>query len=56
MSIQVTHPYNPVDGAAKLSKKDISKLKRIALLWYEAETQKTLEILTYLFGEKIKFV
>ena len=31
-SIQVTPPYNPVDGAAKLSKKDIWKLKRFSLL------------------------
>ena len=31
-SIQVTPPHSPVDGAAKLSKKDIWKLKRFSLL------------------------
>ena len=51
---QVTPPHNPVDGA-KLSKKDVSKLKRFSQLRQGAKTKKTLEILTFYFGEKIKF-
>ena len=51
---QVTPPHNPVDDV-KLSKKDVSKLKRFSQLRQGAETKKTLEILTFHFGEKMKF-
>ena len=52
---QVTPPHNPVDGA-KLSKNDVQKLKRFSQLRQGAETKKTLEIVTFHFEEKIKFV
>ena len=51
----ITPPENPVQGS-KPSHNDFRKLKNFPLLRQGAETKKTLEILTFHFGEKIKFV